>query len=133
VLSLAQQGNAIITKVQSTTQIGNASIEKVQTISQVGNALTTTRKTYDVSSIPTGHIFLVTARNQAGDGAGLRNVNAVITYNSVGYSQDMMTQYHQSVSLTIPLTKVSGQNSVTVGYGGSATSQSWNTELKQIN
>ena len=59
-----------------------------------GEFVTTTRKTFDVSSIPVGHVFLVYARNQAGDGAGLRNVNFNINYNGNSFGQDSMTQYH---------------------------------------
>lgn len=98
-----------------------------------GEFVTTTRKTYNVSSIPTGHLFTVMVRNNAGDGAGLRNVNIAISYNGVGYTQDTMTQYHQSCSLTLTLAKVSGQNNVDIGFGGSAASQNWNSTLNQIN
>jgi len=92
-----------------------------------------TRKTFDVSSIPTGHLFFVYARNYAGDGAGQRNVNVSCNYNGNAYGQDIMSQYHQGATVSQVYTKLAGVNSCTVQMGGSAASQGWNATLQQLN
>lgn len=92
-----------------------------------------TRKNYDVTAVPTGHLFFVYARCHAGDGAGFRNVNVSVSYNGFSFGQDVMTQYHQGSTVSQVFRKVAGVNTVSVQMGGSAGSQTWDTTLQQLN
>lgn len=92
----------------------------------------TNTKTYDVTNIPTGHLFAVTVSGFSGSSTAT-NIGVLVGYNSVNYSQNNYAQYHISAAITVLLQKVSGQNTVTVSRGGSAASQAINTQLAQIN
>jgi len=102
-------------------------------VAAAGEFVDTLRKTYDITNIPTGHAFVVSARNYSGDSAGFRNVTAVIGYNGTSYKSDNWGQYHNTAFQCVPLIKVSGQNSVTISFGGSGASQNHQSRLTQMN
>lgn len=84
------------------------------------------RKTFDITSIPTGALFIVTASVNGGDGTN-GNVRERITYNGINYEARSFGQYHLSATSAIVLKKVSGQNSVTIWTGGSKNHNLWSS------
>ena len=102
-------------------------------VAAAGEFTNTVRKTYDITSIPVGHAFVVTAINLSTDGSGFKNISAIISYNSIDYRADNWGQYHNTASVSVPLKKISGQNSVVISFGGSASSQTQKSTLVQMN
>ncbi|WP_241473759.1 hypothetical protein [Mycolicibacterium neoaurum] len=88
-------------------------------ISAPGEFTWTTVTTYDVTSLPTGAKFFVTVTSNAGEATN-RNTGVDISYNSVGYSAVQYGQYYITASRSKLLFKVSGQNTVTIRYIGTA-------------
>lgn len=92
----------------------------------------TNTTTFDVTNVPTGHLFIVTVYGFSGSSTA-SNIGVLIGYNSLNYSQNSFAQYHISCSITVLLQKVAGQNTVTISRGGSAASQVVNAQIAQLN
>lgn len=84
------------------------------------------RKTFDVTDIPTGALFIVTASVSGGDGIS-GNVRERIRYNGANYEARSYGQYHLSATSAIILKKVSGQNSLDIYTGGSKNHSLWSS------
>lgn len=74
--------------------------------------------TFDITNIPTNGRFIVTAGCYHYGGGTPFNVGVAITYNSISENGRNMTAYHNNISRSIALTKVAGQNTVNIYYGG---------------